>query len=408
MKADMQTKLIHIMVFVVVLMVIGIALSIIKITYMGDPETRLRKKIDQMEVSARKAEEQAESLREQLMEIQTKGEDTPTERRVNVEVEVLDTEVLVDTFVLPAEVEAAEDIALAARSAGPIEWIGPDEGERVKKGELIMRIDAETQQQALKSAKAAAQLAKANYERVQNLSKKGVSTDEALDQARSTLQQAEATLSIAEQNLADAHLKSPINGVVDELPFDVGEFVNRGQMVAHIVDIASVEVVVNVPEKDVTYLNEGQLVEVKLPGEGAGEVTGKIERIRLVADEMSRTYRVEARIPNPDGLLRPGMITKMELMRRENPEAIVLPMFAILQTQDGPVVYLENDGTAKMRPVKTGARRGKEVEILSGLQAGERLIVKGHRTLTDGALVEVLETEPETAQVDEDTKDSEL
>jgi membrane fusion protein (multidrug efflux system) len=278
----------------------------------------------------------------------------------------------------------------------------------VKKGELIMRIDAETQQQALKSARAAAQLAKANYERVQNLSQKGVSTDEALDQAESTLRQTEATLSIAEQNLADAHLKSPIDGIVDELPFDVGEFVNRGQMVARIVDIASVEVVVNVPEKDVTYLKEGQTVEVQLPGTDAGEVSGKIERIRLVADQMSRTYRVEARIPNTDGELRPGMITKMQLTRRENPEAIVLPMFAILQTQDGPVVYLENDGTAQMRAVKTGARRGKEVEVLSGLEPGERLIVKGHRTLTDGALVKVLEEEPETAKVDDKAENPEL
>ncbi|MFW5870379.1 MAG: efflux RND transporter periplasmic adaptor subunit [Candidatus Sumerlaeota bacterium] len=387
-----------VLVFAGVLAIIGGAMFAIGMVYAPDDVEKLGNEVMAAEKSIRVMEQEIERLkrdvqskREKINELSGENDAGAPTRRVSVEVATVESQLLVDSMVLPAEVEASEDIALAARSAGPIEWIGPKEGDRVEKGELIMRIDAEQQTQAVKSAEAAEKLARSNFERVKNLGKQGVSTEEALDQAESTLQQAEAALSIARQNLADAHLKSPISGFVDQLPFDLGEFVNRGQTVARIVDILEVTVIVNVPEKDVTYLDEGQSVKVRLPEKNAGAVEGKIERISLLADDMSRTYRVEATIPNREKRFRPGMITKMELVRRTSPDAIVIPMFAMLQTQDGPIVYVEENGVADMRMVKTGARRGMEVEILAGLEAGDRLIVAGQRTLTEGAAVEVVE-----------------
>jgi membrane fusion protein (multidrug efflux system) len=332
-----------------------------------------------------------------------KGSDGDETKRLNVSVLTLETKPIKDMLTLPGVVEASSDIALAAKNDGPVEFLGVMEGDRVAKGQLIARIDASVLVQILKSAEAAEKLAEVNFKRLDELFKRKVASQNELDQARSQLDQARAAMEIARQNLDDATLVSPIDGEVDHLPVDVGEFVNRGQTVARIVDVSTVKLVVNVPEKDVSFFREAQPVVVANPDATSGTTPGKISRIGLVADALAKTFPVEIAVDNDAKTFLPGMISKIEMIRRQRDEAIVISAFSAINTERGTLVYVEENGVARARNVRLGIRRGMEFEVESGLQAGERLIVKGHRTLTDGALVRVVEAvgvEP-TAETDQ-------
>jgi membrane fusion protein (multidrug efflux system) len=311
--------------------------------------------------------------------------------RTNVGVRVLEETTMRDVLTLPAAAEAWEDIQLAAKDDGTVDWVGPQEGGHVGKGDPVAKIDTNSLVHQLESAQAAADLARVNRDRIANLRKADVASQDELDRMESQCRQAEAARAIARQAYDDATLLSPIGGVVDEILPDVGEFVNRGETVARIVDVSRIKLIANVPEKDISFFNTGQSARVGYPELVSGFTSGTITRIGMVADPMSKTFRVEVTVDNPRGVFRPGMIAKVELVRRTRERAIVIPLFAHLQTPEGPLVYVEKDGRAEARRVETGIRRGMEVEVTKGLRAGDRLIVSGQRALSDGAPVRVVE-----------------
>ncbi|NQU43936.1 efflux RND transporter periplasmic adaptor subunit [bacterium] len=320
--------------------------------------------------------------------------------RTNVTVQTLSLRPIRDVLTLPGVSEAQEDILLAARNDGPVERITVEEGHLVTAGQEIARIDAEVLVQTLRSAEASENLAELSYSRIKELAGSKVASQGELDRSLSEMQQARAAVAIGRQNLRDATLVSPIDGKVDEVFLDVGEFVNRGETVARLVDADSVNVVLNVPEKDIPYLRTGTQAFVHNPGPWGGVTTGTITRIGLVADEQSKTFPVEVTVDNRDGLFRPGMINKVDVVRQSRDAAVIISVFSIMQTEKGPVVYVEEEGQARMRPIEVGIRRGADLEVTRGLNAGDRLIVVGQRTLSDGSGVQVVAERGGSAPID--------
>jgi membrane fusion protein (multidrug efflux system) len=312
----------------------------------------------------------------------------------NVTVEVVVPREIRDVLTLPGVAEARDDVLLAARNGGTVEWIGPSEGDRVERGQEIARIDARALEQRMRAAQAAEGLAELDLSRFKDLRQTNVASQGELDRAESDCEQARAALAIARQDFDDATLRSPIDGVIDDILPDVGEFVDRGQTVARLVDVSRIKAVLSVPEKDVSYLRVGQAARVANPRPVGGATTGTITRLGLVADDASKTFRVEVTVDNAGGVFRPGMISDVELIRRNNDRAIVVPLFAALHTENGPLVYVEENGEAVARHIEIGIRQGMWLEVTNGLEAGDRLIVSGQRMLSDGARVRVVEDQP--------------
>ncbi|MFP4379178.1 MAG: efflux RND transporter periplasmic adaptor subunit [Candidatus Sumerlaeia bacterium] len=376
-------------VFISALGILALTAVMVAAFYKPQGEEDVRQQLETQRAAAMKITDEIEQLEKKLREFNAGEADDS--KKINVSIKVLQPQPIQDDLVLPGIVEPYEDIHLAAKNDGPVEWLGVKEGDRVTKGQSIAKIDARVLIQTYRSAQAAEKLAEASFKRIKELFDKKVASQGELDEAQSALDQSRAATAIAKQNLDDATLYSPIDGEVDELPIDVGEFVNRGQTIARIVDVSRVKAVVNVPEKDVSYFREDQEALVQNPESHPGETRGRILRIGLVADPGAKTFPVEILIPNNDQLFLPGMINRVELVRRKTDDAIVISAFNALNREDGTVVYLEEDGIARMRPIEIGIRRGMEAEVVKGLKAGDRLIVKGQRLLTDGTSVKVVE-----------------
>ncbi len=312
------------------------------------------------------------------------------QQATNVKVTSVALEDLRETFTLPGGLEAWEDLTLAAEVAGVVRWIGPREGERVREGEPILRIDPEAIEAALARDRADYELQKRQLARMEDLARQNFVSPQELDQARRAFEVAEAELRRSRVALEKSTVRSPISGILDRLFVDRGEYVNEGTAVAALVQIERLKVNVEVPEKDVAFLRTGDTVRVvtaPATGRDALERQGEVLHISYRADPATRTYLARVAVENPQGDLRPGMIVRVALVRRELPAVIAVPLFSVVERNGARVVFVEEEGVARLRPVGFGPVIGDRVVIAEGLAAGERLITEGQQFLTDGAAV---------------------
>jgi membrane fusion protein (multidrug efflux system) len=201
---------------------------------------------------------------------------------------------------------------------------------------------------------------------------------------------------MAEIQLNKATVRAPMAGVLNKSYFEVGEYVNPGSRVADIVVIDPVKILVKTPEKDIPYVRRGQkaYVTFKLLGDKTHEAT--VTYISVVGDRATRTYSVELTAANPAREILPSMIATIKILRREIPDALTVPLFSVVPRGNYKSVFVERDGRAEERQVELGILDGDRVQILSGLQPHDRLIVEGHRELADGVAVRV-QGSPEAA-----------
>jgi membrane fusion protein (multidrug efflux system) len=296
-----------------------------------------------------------------------------------------------ERFTLPGSLKAWEDLTLAAEVAGPVTWIGPQEGSRLKRSTAILTIDPETRQANYDRDKVEAELKKKKMERLQSLVEQSLVSQQEYEDGVNAYERARVALRLSELQLEKSSLKMPIDGVLDDLLVDRGEYVKVGDPVALVVQIDRLKVEVDVPEKDIAYLTPGDQIHVVQAniGRGAGiERKGRLVHLAYKADPVTRTYRALIEIDNRDRRLRPGMIVRIEAVRRELPQVIAIPLYALVERDGKKVVFVEQEKIAVQRDVEVEAILGDRVVIRTGLQAGEKLIVKGQQLIADGARVE--------------------
>ncbi len=323
--------------------------------------------------------------------------DSPPAAKVqvmNVKILTLEPQDLEENFVLPANLEAWEDLTLAAEQAGAIRWVGPKEGDRISKGEEILKIDPETLEASLARDRAELERQKGHLDRLRRLVEKRLVSQQEYEDGRLAFEVARAQFKLSEVALNKSVLKSPVDGVLDDLLVDRGEYVGVGDPMAVLVQVDRLKALIDVPEKDVSFLKGGQRVKLVLAstdGRDGPERDGEIIHLAYKADPMTRTYRAKIGVDNRDGAMRPGMIVRAQFLRRKFTNAVAVPLYALIDYEGEKVVYVAEGDVARRVIVRPEAVLGEQVVISQGLSAGERLIVKGQHVLNDGAAIAVRE-----------------
>lgn len=308
---------------------------------------------------------------------------------VDVKVEEVASVTMSDVLVLPGQTQALHDVRLAAQRGGVVEWAGVTEGDVVRAGQPIARIDLTALGAALDRARANLGLAEDQVRRRSDLYARGVLAKEELDQARNELTSARTRLREAEVDYDHGTVTSTLDGVVNALHVDPGEFVGEGDPVADIVDAATMRVNFDVPEGDVRFLAQGQDVTVHVDAYPERRWAGRIDFVAWKADPATRTFQVRVVVDNADGHIRPGMIARGAFLRRLIEGAVTAPLFTVQDKGGERIVFVERDGTAFARTVALGVIEGDRVQVLEGLEPGDRLIVAGHAEVEDGTRVNV-------------------
>lgn len=227
-------------------------------------------------------------------------------------------------------------------------------------------------------------VSQAQYEQAElGASKAGV------EAARVQLSQAKIGLEQSQDQLADADLKSPIDGVVSALKIEEGQTVGTGQHVASVINMDQVYVDIQVAENVIGSLNEGDQIAGRVPAVSAQTIMGTVDFVSPAADLQTRLFPVRIVFDNADHTIKPGMFVDVTLDIEEAADAIVVPSTAILDRTDGKIVYVNNNGTAQAKYVDAGFDNGESTVILSGLNSGDELVVEGQQFIEDGTPLKV-------------------
>ena len=307
----------------------------------------------------------------------------------NVWVQRMEPTNLVERAWLPGTVEALHAVQVAAEIGGRVDWVAPKEGVSVAKGDPLVKIDTQTLQAACDQAKANLQLAESNLSRAKQLFKENLIAPNELDRIEAELETSRANSRVAEIELAKGTVSAPLDGILDQCIPEVGEYVNKGDSVAWIVQVDDVKVVVDVPERFVAAIRPTSRARVHFDFIPSSAFEADVSRVQTRPDDRTRTYRAELIVENPEQQLKPGMIARVEFAIREIREAIAVPLFAIIPRKGRYYVFLENNSTAHLREITMGLVEAERAEVTAGLAAGENLVINGQRFLRDGERVKV-------------------
>lgn len=311
------------------------------------------------------------------------------ERIAQVSIEDVRVRPIRDIMLLPAETEAWEDIRVPSDTAGRVEWIGPGEGDTVKKGALLAKVDVSSLKASLDQAQAAFDMADDVYRRRVELYEKKLIAKEELDRSRTERSVAEGDLEQARVYYDRGMIHAPVGGVINHLFVDQGEFIGRGNPLADIVNVDRIKVNVDVPEMDVRYIEKGQDVMVRIDAFPNRRIPGTVDFVAYKADPATKTFKVRVLTSNEDRAIRPGMIARVAFLRRVIPDALTAPLFALVDKSGERILYVEKDGVAHARTVSIGVIEGDRVQITEGLDVGDHLIVRGQNDVEEGLPVEV-------------------
>jgi membrane fusion protein (multidrug efflux system) len=292
-----------------------------------------------------------------------------------------------DVIFLPGETEAFEDVKVAANTAGRVDWIGPREGQKVNKGDLLVKIDVSALKASLDRAEAAYKLADDLYQRRLRLYDNKIIAREELDQSETQRKLALTDLAQIKVRYNHGFPKSPITGIINYLYIDEGEYADMGKPIVDIVNIDKIKINVRVPELDVRFVKKGQQTTVKIDAFPERTLIGTVDFVSFKADPATKTFLVRSIIDNPEHDIRPGMIGRVAFVRRVIADAVCAPLFSLVDKGGERIVFVEKNGVAESRTISIGVIESDRVQITSGLTAGDHLIVKGHTEVEDGMKV---------------------
>ncbi|MDX9716108.1 MAG: efflux RND transporter periplasmic adaptor subunit [Thauera sp.] len=309
---------------------------------------------------------------------------------VVVETQAVSVRVLDDDVSAVGSLVSNESVVLRPEVSGRIEAIRFRDGEPVRRGEVLVELDAAVQRAELQQARANLTLAEADFSRTQDLFGRKFVSRSSLDDARAKLEVARAGVALAQARLARMQIRAPFDGVVGIRSVSPGDFVKDGDVLINLEDIATLKLDFRLPELYLDRVRPGQTLELSsdvLPGE---RFAATVEAIDPLVDAEGRAVRLRASLPNPDMRLRPGVFVRVRLILAERGEVAMVPEAALVPAPgDVQFVYRVADGKVQRVNVRTGQRRDAMVEIVDGLQPGMVVVTAGQLKLRDGAEVKV-------------------
>jgi membrane fusion protein (multidrug efflux system) len=295
-----------------------------------------------------------------------------------------------DTLDLPGVIEPNLVVEISAEVAGRVESIPLKKGAAVSAGDLLIRLNDELLKPEYESAQAQFKRDQIEYERVLNLVKEKVLTQRDLDNATSQAAMSKARLDEVGARLRRTAILAPCGGHLNNVHVEEGEYVQVSMPLAEIVNTEKVKAAVEVPERDISYLEAGGKAQVFSEIRGLEKaVEGTITFISKTADQQTRSTRIEITLDNNDGLFVSGQIVRVILTRQVLHDVIFIPLLAVIPMENSKAVYIVNSTRAQRREVELGVIKGELIQVKRGLNPGDHVIVAGHRFISPGQDVNV-------------------
>ncbi|MFC2076513.1 efflux RND transporter periplasmic adaptor subunit [candidate division KSB1 bacterium] len=285
--------------------------------------------------------------------------------------------------------EAEKNVEVIAKVSGVVKSISVEEGQTVKAGQALARIDDEEIKIQVMEARARTENAASVYNRSKDIFEQNLISREEFENSRYQRDIAQTQLETAELRLKYTTIRAPFAGMVTERLIDLGSYVTVNSMVYRMADYDPILARVRIPEKEIGRISLGQAALVEVEAAPGRQFEGQVDMISPIVDPTSGTVKVTIKIHQRDRILSPGMFAQVFIVTDTRPNALVISKKALILEGDVDYVYLLEDGVAYRRQITRGFEESNQAEIIDGLKIGDRVITVGAGGLRDGMAVYV-------------------
>ena len=291
---------------------------------------------------------------------------------------------------IQGNVETKQNVIIYPEYQGTLSRVFVKEGDRVRKGQTLARIDDGGLGSQLSQLEGQAALAKTTFERQKRLWEQQIGSEIQYLQAKTTYETSENAVRQLKSQLGKTAITAPFSGVIDDVITEQGTVVSPGQAVFRIVNLDDMYVKADVPERYLSTVVVGKTATLNIPVIGESIET-KVRQTGNYINPDNRTFTVEVNVPNPDGIIKPNLSARLKINDYTNEKANLIPLNVISEnSKNEQYVFLAvsegetNKAVAKQQIIETGRTQGDFIEVLSGLTAGQAIIVEGARSVKDG------------------------
>lgn len=355
---------------------------------------KLRKEMSQLQSQVSKLEK----------EVQSETNEDPNANLRRITAFPLSVETFRHYIEVQGSVESDENVLVTPEMSGTITKVHVKEGDRVRKGQTLISIDDAVLQTNIAELETRLQLARQTYERQKNLWDQKIGTEMQYLQAKNQVEVLEKNIASIQEQRSKTVVKAPISGTVNEVLANQGEMANPAMPVARVVSLAQVQVNADVSERYLPYLRKGDVVTVHFPVLKE-EQKAKIDFVGDYIDQANRTFKIQARLQNPENKYKPNMVAMVKINDITQEKAVTVPTNLIQQSTDGSkfVWIVKGEGetrTVEKRQIVPGIAYQGQALVKEGLDGSEVLVDKGFNEVVDGEEVVVMESQDKAVALD--------
>ncbi len=350
--------------------------------------------VAQLEAYQKESKELSKKIEDLERTIAASGKKVYTGLKVPVRTAQLTYEPFSHLFEASGEMETIDEAYVSPEVSGQIVGIYVKEGERVKKGQKLAKLNTVIVEKNIQEVQSQLGLAETVYNKQSALWKKNIGSEIQYLEAKNSYEGLQNKLETLRAQYNLSILTSPINGIVEKIVQKEGEMATPGMQFMHIVNIDELYVTAQLSEAYLPIIKKGDEVKITLPSIPNFSETLPVYRTGNVINKENRTFEVQVKINNPQGFMKPNMLANIEINDYNNNKAIVVPSILIRKDLQGSFMYIavpqEGETVAKKVYITPGRTFKDRTEVLTGLKAGNIIITDGYNNVSDGAVVEVV------------------
>jgi len=298
------------------------------------------------------------------------------------------------TYHSTATLESRIDAQVISRVTGIVEHLNAEEGDYVKKGQLLAKIDSRRYQLSLNKAQAELDSINQEYNRLKKLQARSLVSRDQVDKLSYSRQSATAARDLAALDLEDSLIKAPISGFISKKMVKQGHFSQSYQQLLHIVNQVDLQAVLYVPEAQLANVKLNQVASLSFSALPAQAFTAHVRSIAPLIDHKSGTFKVILSLNNEQSLLKPGMFAQISVVFDTHQDSLTVPSDAIIRRDGQQYVFIVKDKKAHEVIIKTGYTQETLTEVMGDISSSSEIVIQGHRNLKDDALIEVINKTP--------------
>lgn len=295
---------------------------------------------------------------------------------------------------IQGNVDTKQNLIIYPEYSGVLTQVYVKSGQKVNKGQILARIDDGGLSNQLAQMETQATLAKTTFERQKNLWDKKIGSEIQYLQAKTNYEAQMKAVAQMKAQVGKTTVKAPFSGVIDEVITEKGQVVGPGQQLMRIVNLSDMYVSANVPESFIGKIKNGAIVDVEVKSTGK-TYKGKVRQIGNYINPNNRNFSIEVAVPNSDNLLRPNQVAVLKIEDYKKANAILVPESIVTENAVGEKIIYTVDTSGKepkaiKKTIVVGLTSGANIEVKSGLNKGEQIIIEGARSVQNGDIVEII------------------